>query len=169
MTFGLGIVVARGAEGGADWLTFAGALIGAGLTVAGSVAVLEWQRTSEIRARRKLLLDLLEDVYSAVIPFQLANDRAMRVECGRDAAEQVKEVQAAIRRVKAFRDTMEPKTAAMMRVSDVLSALEFDDGQARELLRSIAFYPDSADLGGLNAMGHEVQHTVEKARKILRS
>jgi hypothetical protein len=168
VAFALGIVLAAGPRGTAtDWLSFAGALLGAALTVAGSVAVLEWQRTSEIRARRALLMELLDDVYAACVPFQHGTARILQEKCGRSVAEQVKELRDAIQRVHRFRDSMAPKTAAMMRVSDLLSGLSLDDEEVDGWLRGYRFYPDT-DLGGLNYIGHELQGTIDKARKLLK-
>ncbi len=61
-----------------------------------------------------------------------------------------------------------PETAQMMRVSDKLKDLSFDAVEIEGWLQSIRFYPASADLGGFNAMGHQIQGTVDEARKMLR-
>jgi hypothetical protein len=168
--FGLGIIVEGAGEAeGSEWLSFAGALLGAALTVAGSIAVLEYQRTSEIRARRALLLELLDDVQAACVPFQLANEAAVRERYGTTVAEKVKELQSAIRRVHAFRDAMKPKTALMMRVRDILADLSFDAADITGWLESMALYPTDADLGGLNAHAHNILATVDAARVLLKS
>jgi hypothetical protein len=167
--FGLGVLVEGAAQAkGSEWLSFAGALLGSALTVAGSIAVLEYQRTSEKRARRALLLELLDDVEPACAPFQLANEAAVKERYGATVAEKVKELRSAIGRVHAFRETMEPKTALMMRVSDNLAELDFDSADITGWLQGIAFYPDMADLGGLNALAHDVLGNVYSARKLLK-
>ena len=122
--FGLGVLFATGAGASrGDWLSFAGALLGAAITITGSITVLEWQRASEERERRALLLELLEDVDEACIPFQVANQAALKERYGTTAAEQVRKVQAAIGRVHHFRETLVPKTVRMMNVADELSGL----------------------------------------------
>ena len=167
--FALGVLFATGAEATrGDWLSFAGALLGAAITIAGSIAVLEWQRASEERERRALLLELLEDVEEACVPFQVANQAALKERYGTTAAEQVRTVQAAIGRIHHFRETLTPKTVRMMKVTDELSSLAFGGDELDTDLRSIAFYPDSADFGDLNAKGHEVKGITSKARDILR-
>ena len=168
IAFGSGVIVEGAAQAeGSEWLSFAGALLGAALTVAGSIAVLEYQRTSEIRARRALLMELLDDVVVACNPFELANEAAVRERYGATAAEKVKELQSAIGRVHAFRATMEPKTALMMRVRDILADLSFDEADITGWLRSLALYPNDADLGGLNALAHKVLGNVGDARSLL--
>lgn len=166
--FALGVLCSTGAAATrGDWLSFAGALLGAAITIAGSIAVLEWQRASEERERQQLLLDLLEDVDEACVPFQVANEPALKLQYGTTAAEQVRKVQAAIGRVHNFRAALAPKTARMMKVADELSSLDFSGDDLEADLRGIAFYPDSADFGGLNSMGHNVQGITSEARKIL--
>jgi hypothetical protein len=79
--------------------------------------------------------------------------------------EQVDEVRAAIKRLQDFRTRLTPETATMMRVADVLETIEFEPAQND--LRGLMFYPDSADFGGLNAMGHDVQAAVSRVRSLL--
>lgn len=166
--FALGILASNGAEASrAEWLGFAGALLGAAITILGSVSVLEWQRGREDRELRALLLELLDDVDEACVPFQLANQSALEAKHHRKAAEQVRMVQAAIARVHKLRERWVPDTARMMKVSDSLADLRFDGPDLPNMLKAIAFYPASADFGGLNAMGHEIQGTTSKARDIL--
>jgi hypothetical protein len=167
--FGLGVIVEGAAQAkGSEWLSFAGALLGSALTVAGSVAVLEHQRTSEIRARRALLVELLDEVEAACMPFQLANEAAVQAKYGTTVAEKVKDLQSAIRRVHSFRETMVPKTALMMRVRDDLAELSFDSADIVGWLKSMALYPDDADLGAINALAHDVLGPVQAARKLLK-
>lgn len=106
-----------------ELLSFAGAVIGAAATVAGSIFVLQWQRDTELREERALLLDLLGDVDSACTPFQVANETALRERYGTTARQQVTEVRAAIGRVHEFRERIKPKTARMMRACGALSDL----------------------------------------------
>jgi hypothetical protein len=119
------------------------------------------------RKPRALLLELLDDVDDACVPFQLANQPALEAKHHRKAPEQVRMVQAAIARVHKLRERWEPKTARMMKVSDSLADLGFDAPDLRNMLQVIALYPASADFGGLNAMGHEVQRKTANARDIL--
>lgn len=81
--FALG-AIARGASSASqgDWLSFAGALLGSAITVTGSIIVLEWQRTKEARAQKKLLLELLNEADAACIPFQYANGAALEAKTG---------------------------------------------------------------------------------------
>jgi hypothetical protein len=143
-------------------------LIGAALPVAGSIFVLEWQRTREIRNRRALLLELLDDVEAECIPFQCANEPALRERYGRTVDEQAKELRRAIGRVHTFRTTMEPKTALMMRVSDVVADLSFDGGAVNGSLDAIRMYPIDGDLGALNTAAHDVLGAVSKAKRLLK-
>lgn len=166
--FALGVLFSNGADASrGDWLSFAGALLGAAITIVGSITVLEWQRASEERERQRLLLELLKDVDEACIPFQVANEPALMKRYKTTATEQVRKVQAAIGRVHNFRKTLVPTTAMMMKVADELASLAFEGDDLEADLRGISFYPDSADFGGLNAMGHDVQGITSKARKIL--
>lgn len=168
VAFSIGILSATGADATrSDWLGFAGAMLGAAVTVMGSVTVLEWQRASEGRERRSLLLELLDDVDDACVPFQVANELDLKERYGVSAAEQVRAVRAAIGRVHHLRETLSPSTARMMKVSDELTKLAFDDPIIETQLKSIAFYPESADFGGLNSIGHDVQGITNRAREIL--
>lgn len=168
VAFSLGILSATGADATrSDWLGFAGALLGAAVTVLGSITVLEWQRASEDRERRGLLLELLDDVDSACVPFQVANQPALQEQYGTTAAEQVRIAQAAIGRVHNLRDTLAPTTVKMMKVSDALADMAFDDDGLEQMLTGIRFYPESADFGGLNTLAHDVQRQTAKARDIL--
>lgn len=150
-----------------DWFRFAGAAVGAAFSVLASVTVLEWQRTRETRAQEQLLRELLADVERECEPFQVANETALKNEYGRSVREQVRHLSSAISRVHKFREELKPQTAKMMRVSDALSDLSYADGETERWLTSVAFYPDSADLGGFNAKAHEVLGIVEEARRLL--
>lgn len=164
--FAAGILARSGAEASTgDWLSFAGALIGSGLTVAGTIAVLEWQRDSEQRALRALLRHLLDDAYEACTPFQCANPSALEEQYGKTVRAQVEEVQAAITRIHVFLRRMVPDTVTMMKVSDVLATLSFAPSENE--LTGLTFYPNDADLGGLNALGHDVRGTIDTARALL--
>lgn len=151
----------------ADLLGFAGAVIGAAVTVTGSVMILQWQRGAEQREERDLLLELLKDVDAACLPFQVANEAALKARYGTTAREQVDEAQAAIERVHEFRRAMKPKNARMMRASGALSKLAFDDPDLENQVASLAKYPTSADFGFVNALGHDVRRETEAARSML--
>ena len=115
-----------------------------------------------------MLVELLDEVEVACVPFQLANEAAVQDKYGTTVAEKVKELQSAIRRVHSFRETMVPKTALMMRVRDDLAELSFDSADVVGWLKSMALYPKEADLGALNAIAHDVLGPVRAARKRLK-
>lgn len=150
-----------------DMLDFAGALIGAGLAVGGSMFVIQWQRDSEQREERALLLELLADVDRNCRPFQVANEAALRERYGRTARQQVAEVQGAIARVHEFRQHLKPRTAKMMRVASALADLAFEDHDIDGHLTALSMYPNDADLGLLNGIGHDVTTQTDAARRIL--
>ena len=167
--FGMGLLIADlGEANQGEWLSFAGALLGTALTVGGSIGVLEWQGNSEVRSRKQLLIELLNDVDRECVPFQCANDTALRARSGFSTGEQVDRLKSAIARIHKFREKMLPETAQMMRVGDVLSPLSIQDAEVEGWITSIRFYPDSADLGGLNAIGHRIQGIVDEALKMMK-
>jgi hypothetical protein len=60
---GVGIVLLRNFHADpSDWLGFAGALIGAGVTVLGALLVVEIQTNSAERSKRRLLTDQIDDI-----------------------------------------------------------------------------------------------------------
>ena len=150
-----------------DMLDFAGALIGAGLAVAGSIFVIKWQRDTEQREERALLLELLADVDRSCRPFQLANEAALRERYGKTAHQQVAEVQGAIARVHEFRLQLKPKTAKMMRVSSALAGLAFEDAELEDHVQWLGQHPEAADFGLVNMIGREVTEATAEARRIL--
>ena len=162
-------IVVRSWSGASDTelLSFAGAVIGATVTVAGSIFIFQWQRDTERREERQLLLELLDDVDSACVPFQVANETALRERYEITCREQVAGVQAAIERVHEFRRDMKPKTARMMRASSALADLAFDEPGLEQHLTSLMMYPDSADFGHLNYLGHEIKIRTAISRRLL--
>jgi hypothetical protein len=139
----------------ADWFGFAGALIGAGVTVAGSVYVLEYERRRQGRERRTLLLALLGDVDAACTPFQVANERALLSRYGKTAMQQANELVAAVSRLKSAGRSLTLSSIQMMKLSDAIDALRIDPGFQREA-EAAGLYPDDGDFGELNAIAHEV-------------
>lgn len=165
---GAGFLLATGTSATpSDWFGLIGGLFGAALTVAGGILILEWQRTRELREKRRLLTELLNDVEFACAGFHQPNEAALIEARGITVAEQVREVRHAISRVHRFRERMTPETADMMRAADLLEGLDFQSPEIDAQLTSIAFYPESADLGGLNYEGHAILTQVNEARKLI--
>lgn len=165
--FACGVIAGAPDAMAGDWLSFLGALLGAAVTVAGSVGVLQWQRNTEERERQALLQELLDDADKACVPFQVANETALKAQYGKSATDQVQEVQAAIARIHRFQKAVQPKTARMMKVSDALASLAFHEPDLDNQLVLLSMYPDDADFGWLNALGHEVQWKIDKVRALL--
>lgn len=166
--FALGVLFATGNDATrSDWLSFSGALIGAAVTVLGSVFVIEWQRTREARERTKLLTSLFDDAEIECAAFHVANEQALKKRYGLSTADQVRKTQAAIDRIHRFFETFTPETVQMMKLADELADLSFDDPTLEEQMRSFRLYPESADFGGLNAIGHEVVSKIARARRLL--
>ncbi|MCJ2180810.1 hypothetical protein [Novosphingobium album (ex Hu et al. 2023)] len=147
----------------ADWIGFLGALIGAGLTVAGSIYVLDRERTRELRQQANLLTTLLDEVDQECIPFQVANQAALLERYGRTAKEQVGRLIEAINRVHRFKDSIKPTTARMMKVEDAIAQLEVDP-ELDQQAKLAGLYPESADFGGLNAIGHDIKGQIANVR-----
>lgn len=168
VTFALGVLFATGDDATrSDWLSFSGALIGAAVTVLGSIFVIEWQRTTGTRERKKLLTKLLDDAKIECAAFHVANEPALRNRYGLSTAEQVRRTLAAISRIHKFFDTFVPENVQMMKLADELADLAFDDPTLDDQMKGIRFYPDSADFGGLNAIGHGVVSKIDRARILL--
>lgn len=151
----------------ADWLSFAGALVGAAVTIAGSIYVLDRERGREERERRELLLSLLDDADKACEPFQVANENVLQARYGVSAMEQAHEVEAAIRRIHAFREKLEPTSARMLKAADAIDQLPLEHTQLIDAAKLAGMYPDSADFGHLNYLGHEIREITAKARALL--
>jgi predicted protein tyrosine phosphatase len=168
IAFALGIVFGANASPQIDdWLSFAGALLGAAVTVTGSVFLLDRERHREERERRKLLLALLDDVDNACTPFQLANEAALQKRYGRTAKAQAREIEAAIGRLHRFRETLTPNTVRMMKVADAIAGLPIKNPDLAEAAKVAGFYPESADFGQLNFIGHEIQSQTARVRAAL--
>ncbi len=152
-----------------DWLSFAGAMLGASITIAGSVGVIEWQRHNDDRVRRRFLEQLMDDIEQECEPFQVANAAALQQRYGRSVRNQIDRLRTAIRRVRTLIEGTAPKTLAMLKACDELATINFDDPDIDQGMGAILMYPDSADLGQLNYLAHEVLGDVARARKALKS
>jgi len=160
--------VAFGSSAGADrgdWLSFAGALVGSALTVAGSVIVMEYQQSREQRDQEEMLWDLLKDIQDACTPFQCADEEALKARYQRDVSEQVAEVTLGIARAQKYAAHIKLASTRVMRAANVIESLSFESG---DMTAWIMGYQGN-DLGGLNAEGHSLVGEVKKAQAFLRS
>lgn len=160
---GIAIGSSAGADRG-DWLSFAGALVGSALTVAGSVIVIEYQQSREQRGQERILRELLDDIDKACTAFQLADEDALKASYGRTVPEQVAEVRLGIARAQKYTSHMKMASARVMRAANVIELLSFDSGDVTVWVMGF----QGMDLGGLNAEGHSLMGEVEKARSFLR-
>ncbi|MBX7488849.1 hypothetical protein K3177_10020 [Qipengyuania sp. GH25] len=147
-----------------DVLAFFGGLLGTAATVGGGIYVLDRERKREDRERRAFLSDLLDEVEAACRPFQMANEAALVARRGITTREAVQTLKGAVGRVHQFRSRLEPKDIRMLKISDRILELEVDDAELDEQAASAGLYPNEADYGGLNAIGHEIVGTVQKIR-----
>lgn len=162
--FGM-LVGARAKPDASDLWSFAGGLVGAAITVAGSVYVLEWQKGRADRERKELLLSLLDDVDSACRYFHLANELALLERHKKTATQVVNELEAAVARVRRFGEAMTPATARMMKVADEAAKLRVDIGM-RQAANAAGLYREG-DFGGLNAEGHEITNKTALIRDLI--
>lgn len=167
VVFALGVLVGSSVQPtSSDMFSFAGGLIGAGITVAGSVYVLNTERRREHKQRKALLLELLNDVDHACEYFQLANESALKKRYRKSTMEVTDELISALARVRRFADKLEPASALMMKVADEIALLE-PDPDLEDFAIACSRYPDSADFGGLNAIGHELTGKTYQIRSLL--
>jgi len=150
-----------------DWLSFAGALIGASVTVAGGIYILDRERHREDRLRAKMLKELLDDIDSNCTPFQLTNAEALKNKYDVTPQEQVDKLCACVRRVWEFAKILEPRTVRDLKILDAIAAIELPENQLRTEAAGIARYPKSADLGELNAIAHTIGASVKRIKGLL--
>jgi hypothetical protein len=162
IALGIAIGSAAGADRG-DWLSFAGALVGSALTVAGSVIVIEYQQSREQRGQEQMFLELLDDIDKACVPFQCADEDALKASYGRTVPEQVAEVNLGIARAQKYAAHMKMVSTRVMRAANVIEALNFESGDITVWLIGYK----GMDLGGLNAEAHSLMGEVGKARDFL--
>lgn len=163
----IGILVGAGIRPApAEWFGFAGALIGATVTVAGSVYVLDRERKREGVERKELLMHLLDEVDAACALFQLANQEALQERYGKTAKQQADELVAAVGRLRGLQATLKPNSVTMMKVSDAIGVLHVDPGIG-DMATEAGMFPSSANFGGLNAIGHDVTGQISKVRALL--
>ncbi len=162
--FSIMIGSSAGADRG-DWLSFAGALVGSALTVAGSVILIEYQRSREQRGQEQMLRELLDDIEKACTPFQCADEDALKASSGRKVPEQVAEVNLGIARAQKYAADMKMVSTRVMRAASVIESLSFEAGDLTVWFMGF----EGMDLGGLNAEGHALVTEVQKARAFLRS
>lgn len=163
IALGIAIGSSAGADRG-DWLSFAGALVGSALTVAGSVIVIEYQQSREQRGQERILRELLDDVEKACTPFQCADEDALKAGYGRTVPQQVDEVNSGIARVQKYAAHMKMVSTRVMRAANVIESLSFESGDLTVWLLGY----EGIDLGGLNYEGHNLVNEVKKARDFLR-
>jgi hypothetical protein len=120
---GAGILVTQqiGAETD-DWLSFAGALLGAALAVLGALMVVEFQTSVTERARHRLYTDqfadilrLIDNVRNPAAPGNADID-ALR-------SSNAELLTSAIERLKQTRQWVTPDTAAMVEVMEIVERL----------------------------------------------
>lgn len=118
--FGVGCVAASTeAANPGDWLSFAGTMIGASLTVAASFLVVEYQRANELRGRQQLLRDALDEItasLNAVLAENPKPGRASIYGAANDAAGSLR---------------------WLMRLTDDMQVGDFATGSALRILRDI--------------------------------
>lgn len=164
IAFGITIGSSAGADRG-DWLSFAGALVGSALTVAGSVIVLEYQQSRERREQELMLRELLKDIEDACTPFQCADEEALKDKYKRTVTEQVEEVNSGIGRAQKYAAQMKLASTRVMRATKIIESLNFESGAVSVWLMGY----QGMDLGALNAAGHSLVQEVKKAQIFLRS
>lgn len=166
--FALGLLVGARAQPHASELwSFSGGVIGAAVTVAGSVYVLEWQKGREDRERKALLLSLLEEIDAACRYFHLAGERALLDRYNKTARDVVTELDGAIARVRRFGEVLTPDTVRMMRVADEVAALRMDESLWVQAEHAERYRDSGGDFGGLNAAGHEITSQTARIRSLL--
>lgn len=106
-----------------DWVSFAGAIIGSVVTVAGAIAAFEWQASSQRLRRRKMLADQLEEVIALCIyiqeplPLSRAAKLLAQVEAGKDLI-------AAIRKLRNSLAWAQPDSRAAIEAYEIIKGLE---------------------------------------------
>lgn len=168
VVFAAGVLVGSGLQPTpSDWLGFAGALVGASITVAGSVYVLDRERRRGANEQRDLLVALLDEVDEACIPFQVANERALVERYSKTAKQQAGELKDSIARLHALKDEVKPSSVNMMKVVDAIAKLQLDP-ELDAQVAAAGLYPDSADFGALNEIGHDIRDMTGVIRGLLR-
>jgi hypothetical protein len=119
------------------------------------------------REQQDFLLKLFNDVEAACIAFQLGTANDLKAHYGRSVREQIAEVRGTIRRIENFKATFQAKTITTLKAYDHLEGLEFGGESLDNSLAIYTLYPDSADLGQLNYLAHDVLGSIEKARREL--
>lgn len=161
------LIVSSTGLSSSDFLAFAGALTGTALTIAGGIYILDRERHREDRERNMLLISLLDEIDGACLPFQLANEAALKERYGVNTKKAVANLIAAVARLRAFKDRLEPQTVQMLKVSDAIDAFSVDETGMQKEATACAFYPESADYGGLNYSAHDIMSNTKAIRELL--
>lgn len=144
-----------------DWLSFAGGIVGAAITVIGAIGVFEWQRGKERRERENLLKEALNEVIQLTHGYHHADEPALRAATGRTVQQQTAELRRAIDRLRDIRKWMFPHSVGMARAFSDIEAMDeaYDD-----LDEGMAWHHTAgSDLGSLNATGHEIERFGQSA------
>ena len=151
----------------ADWLAFSGALLGAAITVLGGIFLLEWQRSSEARLRKSLLVEALTETINLTHGFYSADEPALKKSTGLTVGELSEKIQRSIERLHEIRAWMTPDSVAMLRAFDDIKKLTAYNDDVSEGIRWK--HIKGADLGGLNATGHSIAAKAQSAINHLKS
>jgi hypothetical protein len=151
--FGSGLVVSflvaeifakRATITGGDWMSFAGALAGSVITVAGALVVVQLQEHVSNRTNQNLLYDLLVEVMNAARAVQNppSDERFSPAVMQRSGLETL---DAKITQVQEALQWIRPNSAAMVRVFTFTKRMRLSETAAQRAHASW-FYDQAADL-----------------------
>lgn len=75
-------------------------------------------------------------------------------------------LEGAVSRLHILAQEVKPTSVRMMKVVDAIAKVQVDPGLDRQAAAA-GLYPDSADLGGLNAIGQDLQEATATVRRLL--
>jgi len=134
------IYVDRSTLKAADWMTFAGAMLGAMITVAGAVLVVWWQTAATSRRNRAALIELVEDVLKWCERARKPDLDETDTSLAARVVGHVRMIESAIARAQSARQWFTPDSAGMVSAFAHIGQMQISSEAIRKKVRPEIMY-----------------------------